>query len=340
MPHIVWVLVKAYINTQNLSAECKEAYTFVQDWCVMAGQATGQDKDSHLAFGLEAVTEQDHDTSLATWLDKQLDGTLGQRPEQTEFQVATGGHQQHQQGNAIKADIITRAVGQGLALGYQHMLPQRRGPAIAAGGGQPGKGNSDTSYSADDVCAVMAFSGVEDPEDCQVIWTIFSGKKKNIEACCQYLMKGMTEYAYDRRISIDAGIYLEQETMKAILDLPFNPGEGVAYVQSAAKGLSILCCRSRPNNETEEIKEREIALNATENTRLFNEYLKYVKGATRQPTSNFWDLKQNIATYMALFWVLFGDRCDYYRNIYKIHAIMDLAEVQQLRTKFTPEIVQ
>jgi hypothetical protein len=133
-------------------------------------------------------------------------------------------------------------------------------------------------------------------------------------------MKGMTEYAYKCHISIDAGIYLEQETMKSILDLRFNPGEGIAYVQSAAKRLSILCCRSGPNNEMEEIKEQELALNATKNTCLFNEYLKYVKGGTRQPANNFWDLKQNIATYMALLWVLFGDRCHYYRNICKIHA--------------------
>ncbi len=48
--------------------------------------------------------------------------------------------------------------------------------------------------------------------------------------------------------------------MKAILELRFNPGEGIAYVQSAARGLSLLCCRSRANNETEEIKERELAL--------------------------------------------------------------------------------
>ncbi len=75
--------------------------------------------------------------------------------------------------------------------------------------------------------------------------------------------------------------------MKAILELRFNPGEGIAYVQSAAKGLSMLCCQSRPNNETKEIKEREIALNATKNTRLFDEYLKYVRGATRQPANNF-----------------------------------------------------
>jgi hypothetical protein len=43
---------------------------------------------------------------------------------------------------------------------------------------------------------------------------------------------------------------------------------------------------------------------------------------------------------MALLWVLFGGRCNYYRNIYKIHSIMDLPEVQQLCTKFTPEIVR
>ncbi len=192
----------------------------------------------------------------------------------------------------------------------------------------------------DDVCAVMTYSGIEDPEDCQVIWTIFSKKKKNVEACRQYLMKGMAEYTYDRRISINAGIYLEQETMKSILDLHFNQGEGIAYVQSAAIGLSILCCSSRPNNKTEEIKERELALNTTENTRLFNKYLKHVKGAKRQPVNDFWDLTQNIATYMALLWVLFGDRCNYYWNIYKIHSVMDLPEVQQLRTKFTPEIVR
>jgi hypothetical protein len=39
-------------------------------------------------------------------------------------------------------------------------------------------------------------------------------------------------------------------------------------------------------------------------------------------------------------WVLFRDRCDYYRNIYKIHSVMDLPEVQQLRAKFTPEIIR
>ena len=136
----------------------------------------------------------------------------------------------------------------------------------------------DSAYSGDDVCTVMAFSGIEDPQDCQVMWTIFAEKKKNVEACRRYLMKGMTDYAYNCRILIDGGIYIEQDTMKSILELRFNPGEGIAYVQSATKGLSLLCCRPQSNNETKEIKERELALNATEQTHQFEDYVKYVKG--------------------------------------------------------------
>ena len=127
--------------------------------------------------------------------------------------------------------------------------------------------------------------------------------------------------------------------MKSILDLCFNPGDGIAYLQSAAKGLLLLCCCSRPNNETVDIKGRELALNATEQSRQFKEYVKYVKGmVARQPASNYWDLKQNIVIYMAFLWVLFGDRHDYFTNINKIHPIMDLPKMQELCQKFSAEI--
>jgi hypothetical protein len=126
--------------------------------------------------------------------------------------------------------------------------------------------------------------------------------------------------------------------MKSILDLRFNPREGVAHLQLAAKGLSIICCQAWASHKTEEIKEREIALNATEQTRMFDYYLKYVKGAIRHPASNYWDLKLNIAIFMALVWVLIGNRCDYYQNLYKIYTVMDMQEVQQVKGKFTPDI--
>jgi hypothetical protein len=146
-------------------------------------------------------------------------------------------------------------------------------------------------------------------------WTIFGEKKRNVDVCRKYIMKGLQNYAHDHRTEVDRSIYLEQERMKAIVDLKFNPGEGTASVQSAAKGLSLLCCRARPNRETEEIKEREAALEATHKTRVFEDYMKYMKGGTRQPANNYFDLRLNIGTFMALLWVLFGNRCDYYQSI-------------------------
>ncbi len=82
------------------------------------------------------------------------------------------------------------------------------------------------AFSADKVCVVMSYSGITDPEECQVIWAIFAKKKRNIVACQHYIMKGITDYGYNRQIR-DTGIYLEQNTMKSILELQLNLGRGL-----------------------------------------------------------------------------------------------------------------
>jgi hypothetical protein len=52
----------------------------------------------------------------------------------------------------------------------------------------------------------------------------------------------MKQWAYDRRIKIDKSIYLEQDTIKTIVDLKFNSSKGVAHLLLASRGLSILTC--------------------------------------------------------------------------------------------------
>ncbi len=116
--------------------------------------------------------------------------------------------------------------------------------------------------------------GSKTPKTVRSSGQIFAEKKKNVKACQRYLMKGMIDYACSCRITIDGGIYLEQEAMKSILDLHFNPGKGIAYIQSAAKWLLLLCCCSCPNNETKGIEEWELALTAMEQTCQFDEYVK------------------------------------------------------------------
>ncbi len=57
--------------------------------------------------------------------------------------------------------------------------------------------------------------------------------------------------------------------------------------------------------ETERVHEQEQALSATEKTRLLDDLLKLPKGTMQAPADNFWELKMNMSTFMALVWVLF-----------------------------------
>ena len=43
------------------------------------------------------------------------------------------------------------------------------------------------------------------------------------------------EWGHDRRIPIDAGVFLDSDVVKAIVELKFNPSKGVAHLNSAAK---------------------------------------------------------------------------------------------------------
>ncbi len=128
-------------------------------------------------------------------------------------------------------------------------------------------------------------------------------------------MACMTWWAHDQRIPINTSVYLEGTTIKAIIELKFNPGKGVAHLGSADKGLSIMACQARTSAETERIREHEEALLATETTCQLDELVRLSKGSTRAPAYNFWELKTNVATFMSLVWVLFGSKCDYYKGL-------------------------
>ena len=99
------------------------------------------------------------------------------------------------------------------------------------------------------------------------------------------------EWGYDRRIPINTGVFLDVEVVKAIIDLRFNPGEGVAHLNLAAKGLSILSCQGRTTGEIERLKEREEALTATKKTHQLDEFLRLQKDQRRTPADNFLNSK-------------------------------------------------
>jgi hypothetical protein len=89
--------------------------------------------------------------------------------------------------------------------------------------------------------------------------------------------------------------------------------------------------------ETEQVREQEQALTATEKTHQLKVLLQFSKGNTRAPADNFWELKMNVRTFLSLLWVLFGADCDYYKSLCQIHKTLELKEVYALKDKFSPE---
>jgi hypothetical protein len=333
MPHEVRGLVLTIINDADDSNKASDDWQLVLSWCLLAAQQDANG-NSYLGVPVDAVTEGDNDY-FEKWINQRLDLVFGPRPN-TGSVGTTGpwGNTFPQTASSQVSALMAAEVGKGVALGLRAMGHLQRDLS------QPGGGYDSEAkgYTKDDIAAVMGFAGTYRGSDLPDIWALFNATKgKNTDAYRRHLFARMKQWAYDRRIQIDQSIYLEQETVKAIVELRFNPGEGVAHLASASKGLTILACRARTTAETEKVREQEHALSATENTRQLEDLLRLTKGSTRAPADNFWELKMNIATFMSLVWVLFGSECDYYKSLRQIYKTLELKEVYALKAKFTPE---
>ena len=111
-------------------------------------------------------------------------------------------------------------------------------------------------------------------------------------------------------------VYLEDDSLKSISQLQFNPsggGAGVALAQSADKGLSILLCRPRSLAEIERVRDDEQATAAAISTVTMEQAKKLKPGMMcKPPNGTYLELKLLIGTFCGLLYALFGSSCDYY----------------------------
>jgi hypothetical protein len=141
------------------------------------------------------------------------------------------------------------------------------GPLKSPTTAQGGHTNMDTKqgYSNEGIAMLMGFAHVKHGNQLPTIWEYLNSYQgKSIHIVQRQLYARMKQWSHDRRIPIKMSMYLEGTTIKAFIELKFNPGEGVAHLSSADKGLSIMCCRGRTSSETKRIWEREDALSAPE----------------------------------------------------------------------------
>ena len=76
----------------------------------------------------------------------------------------------------------------------------------------------------------------------------------------------------------------------------------------------------------------------TKRTRSLDDLLKKICGKTVEPAANYMDLKLNIGTYCGLLGTMFGDHCDYYKELLKIFHILDREECFTIHNAYTREV--
>ena len=115
-------------------------------------------------------------------------------------------------------------------------------------------------------------------------------------------------------------------------------GGPVVQYQLAARGMLMLACRSVSAVDAEYSRDWEEAAAHTKNTHSLEDMLKVSRTKTATPLGLYSELKLNIGTYCGLLWSLFGENCDYYRELIKIYRVLDRQECFSIREAYTKEI--
>ena len=242
MPHEILRIVPNHVREVNTQAYA-DAWATIAAWCLLAGQVSTMG-ESLVSFSIEAITEVE-DEYLGKWLEQRLDTTLGPRPQGG---APLSGTQKGGSSGSMPQENFAADIGKGVALGLKAL----GGPIATVHQGATKEDEEKTRYTGDDIVAIMGFSHVTRGDMVQPIWTTLNNaKQKNHDTFRRQILTRMMEWGHDRRIPIDTGVFLDSDVIKAIVELKFNPGEGVAHLNSAAKGLSILSCRARTTGEIE-----------------------------------------------------------------------------------------
>jgi hypothetical protein len=232
--------------------------------------------------------------------------------------------------------MLATTIGSNMLQFSQAVAPQG-GVAAATGGDTAlatGKG-----FDQDQIAKLKDACGVRNAQQIPALWSVIQATKgKSIDTYRAHIAKAIESWCHAHHIDRDKSIFLEAKFFEDLVALRFNPGGPVAQYHSAARGMSMLACRSLLAVEAEQSREYKEAAENTRHTRSIEDLLKRNRGKTVAPAANYMDLKLNIGTYCGLLWSLFGDHCNYYKELLKIYRILDRDECFTIRNAYTRDI--
>jgi len=307
-------------------------WDLLRKWCLVASQTGTQPNKSRLNLDTTPVTIDDEE--FDRWMGNRLDVSLGQRPAVTAPAPPP-------------APTASTTAGDYLALSQMfatNMLQLSQTIVAQVGTGAP-VGGGDTAlatgkgFDQDQIAKLKDVCGVRLGANIPSIWSVIqSSKGKSYDTYRAHISNAMETWARANHIEMDKSIYLDAKFFDDLVALRFNPGGPVVQYQSAARGMSMLACRSVSAVDAEYSRDWEEAAAHTKNTRSLEDMLRVSRKKTAAPPGSYSELKLNIGTYCGLLWSLFGDNCDYYRELTKIYRVLDRQECFSIREAYTKEV--
>lgn len=298
-------------------------YALVLDWCCLALHNDGD--NSVLQYDLQAAASNE---VFHRWARSRLDATLGitPLPQPVTQQMAPPQDLTH-------LSTIAAEFGKGVV---DALRPATATATIATtlGATQSGDGKEYDKYQK---ALLQGFSHSPTIAGLQPIWELFT-QTKNIDIHRLHLREAMTSWATKWGVTITSGIQLSKLAIEDIVNLRFNPGGSVAYYASADKGISILLCRSRPGEEREAARLRELAEEQSGANITLAEALSLRRNTPPTPPDNYIELKTCIGTFCAMLWALFGDNCEYLMKLHEIYTCLNSDRVTECWANFTPDL--
>ncbi len=316
-------------------------WRLITKWCMVAVQAKA-DGDSHVVLKINPAFLADK--SFLDWYKWCIDTTMGLQVREIGGQFGGQGEQPQQGGQAqlmTTTANVMRSMGNQMVAGLQQAMTASAMQGGGSGGDgalSSGLGGFVKKYSRSHIAQLKGFCCSEDITCIPPIWYIFS-TTKDVDTYRSEIERQMEKWGRGKGVEIDLRVYFEDESLKAIAQLQFNPsggGAGVALAQSADKGLSILLCRPRTLGEIERVRDDKQAMAAASSTVTVEQAKKLKSGVVcKPPSGTYLELKLLIGTFCRLLYMLFGSGCDYYHELRKIHTALCARDVAAIQNAFT-----
>jgi hypothetical protein len=285
MPHECLNLLLSNINTPNNIGD-KTEWNLIQDWLITATYCDGKKRKKSSVVRINIEGDMCDDDKVREWIGNCLDETIGPRRKPTPQAMPLPQIAHHTlfspqnmppQSTGLAADI-GRAIGLALRTSSSPsgVMPMAIKDAEVV-----------HPYTRDEYGLLMAFCNVVRARNITSIWRHFAASKvKRVKIHQCQLQKHMEEWGHNYCTKIDT-IFFEQKTIKDIINLCFNPGEGIAQCGTCEQGISILVCPPRGIAETERLRDVEHATEATCGTCTFKEASNLTTSKPRLPASTF-----------------------------------------------------